>query len=129
MDAGSASIAAGGLTASALALLAFCVASETTQQLCFKIGVDRAGEGARSALLQPLVWIGVVIWIVEALAWMRVLVGVPLSVAYPVMTLTYVGVPIAGVLLLKEKLSLRQALGAAFVAAGVACVALAGGDA
>lgn len=121
--------AASALTASAAALLAFCVLAETVQQLCFKMGAARVADGAgpvRGALLQPLIWIGVAIWIVEVLAWIWVLRATPLSIAYPVMTLTYVGVPLGGVILLREKLTKRQVSGAALIAAGVACVALAG---
>ena len=118
-----------GLTLASLALLAFCVASETGQQLCFKAGTNRipGNRGAvRGALAQPLIWAGVAIWVVEVFAWILVLQRMPLSVAYPVMALVYVGVPVCSVLFLNEKMTLTQFGGAGLIAVGVLCVALSG---
>lgn len=117
------------LTASALALLAFCVLAEAVQQLCFKAGsnrIDAGGGAVAGALLQPLIWAGIVIWLIEAIAWVFVLQRAPLSLAYPIMTLTYVAVPLGGVLLLGERMGRAQIAGAALVGTGVLCVALAG---
>jgi undecaprenyl phosphate-alpha-L-ara4N flippase subunit ArnE len=122
---------ASGLTLSAMLLLIFCIAAETCQQLAFKAGSDRVGEAAgfSGILRQPLVWIGVGIWVIEMLAWVMVLRQAPLSIAYPMMTLSYVGVPAMGVLLLGERMSRRQVGGALLIAFGVLCVALSGGGA
>lgn len=113
----------------ALALLAFCVTAETIQQLSFKLAAAR-GEAKRGfvrrVLLEPLIWIGAALWAVESIAWVHVLQRAPLSMAYPVMTLTYATVPLAGLLLLKERMSPRQKLGGALIFAGVLCVGLAG---
>jgi len=49
-----------------------------------------------------------------------------LSLAYPVMTLTYACVPVAGLILLRETMSSRQKLGAALIFAGVVCVGASG---
>ena len=117
------------LTIAALGLLAFCVLAETLQQLSFKRGADRAGADAsfaRSALRQPLIWAGVAIWICESVAWVQVLQTTPLSLAYPVMALGYAAVPLAGVVVLKERMSRRQWAGAGLIFAGVVCVALSG---
>src|SRR5579871_3915877 len=81
-----------------------------------------------SPLRQPLIWAGIALWAGEVIAWILVLQRTPLSIAYPVMTLVYVGVPFGGVLLLGERISQRQVLGAGFVALGVLCVALSGGS-
>lgn len=123
---------AAALTASALALLAFCVLAETGQQLCFKAGADRVPSGGGAVLgplRQPLIWAGIALWSLEVVAWILVLQKTPISVAYPVMTLVYVGVPFGGVLLLGERISRRQIWGAVLVAFGVLCVALSGGSA
>jgi undecaprenyl phosphate-alpha-L-ara4N flippase subunit ArnE len=119
----------GHLTLTALGLLAFCVTAESVQQTCFKAGVGDGTPGRNpvvEALTQPLVWIGIALWAMEVVAWIFVLQHAPLSLAYPVMTLTYLGVPLAGVLVLGERLSRRQMAGAALVAIGVACVAISG---
>jgi undecaprenyl phosphate-alpha-L-ara4N flippase subunit ArnE len=47
-------------------------------------------------------------------------------VAYPMMTLTYATVPVAGLILLRERMSRRQLAGAGLIFAGVALVGLAG---
>jgi drug/metabolite transporter (DMT)-like permease len=113
----------------ALALLLFCITAETVQQLSFKSGADRAAAGTnllRSVLTQPLIWLGVALWVIESIAWIRVLERVPLSMAYPIMTLSYATVPLAGVLALRERMSRRQLAGAALIFAGVVCIALSG---
>ena len=113
----------------ALGLLAFCIAAETIQQVSFKAAANAghsASGAARSVARQPLVWLGAAIWVVESIAWVRVLQKAPLSLAFPVMTLSYAAVPLAGVLLLRERLTRRQVVGAVLIFAGAVCVGLAG---
>ena len=117
------------LVPAALGLLAFCIASETVQQLSFKVGSGRAEGRAsfvRGVLSEPLIWLGVAIWIVESIAWVLVLQRAPISMAYPIMTLTYAAVPLAGVLLLKERMTRRQTIGAALIFGGVVLVGASG---
>jgi undecaprenyl phosphate-alpha-L-ara4N flippase subunit ArnE len=117
------------LVPAALGLLAFCIAAETAQQLSFKVGsarAERSASFARGVVLQPLIWLGLALWAVESIAWVLVLQKSPLSMAYPVMTATYATVPLAGVALLRERMGLRQALGAALIFTGVVIVGTAG---
>lgn len=117
------------LIPAALGLLAFCILAETLQQLSFKLGsahAEAAPGFLRGVVSQPLVWIGIVIWAIESIAWVLVLQRAPLSMAYPVMTLTYATVPLAGLLLLKEKMTSRQALGAFLIFSGVLLVGVSG---
>ena len=117
------------LIPAALALLAFCISAETVQQLSFKVGNVRAEAHAsfvRGVLLQPLIWLGLALWVIESIAWVFVLQKAPLSMAYPVMTATYATVPVAGLLLLRERMTARQALGAVLIFAGVVTVGVAG---
>ena len=113
----------------ALALLAFCISAETVQQVSFKTAAN-AGRQTKSSALRlarhPLVWLGAGIWVVESIAWVQVLERAPLSLAFPIMTLSYAAVPVAGVLLLGERMSARQVLGASLIFLGVACVGIAG---
>lgn len=117
------------LTLPVAALIVFCVLAETTQQTCFKAGSKAIPDGAGplGPLVQPLIWAGILAWTFEALAWIRVLQHAPLSVAYPMMTLCYVMVPLAGVLFLKERMSLRQMIGAGLIAGGALTIAVTGG--
>lgn len=117
------------LTASSAGLLAFCIVTEIGRELSFKAASDRAdGKPAYLAALamQPMLWAGIVFWFVEMVAWVLVLETTPLGLAFPIMTLTYAGVPLAGTLILKERLTPVQIAGAALVAAGVTCVGLSG---
>ena len=115
------------LTPLAIALLAGCIVAEVAYQLSFKTAADRADPRryARSIVFQPLLWFGIVLWAVEVVGWIMVLQRAPLEVAYPIMTLTYAGVPLAGVFLLKEKMSRSQMAGAALVLIGVISVSMA----
>jgi len=122
-------VTAARLVPTALALLAFCIAAETVQQLAFKAGTARAEAApgfVRGVALQPLIWLGLVLWAIESIAWVHVLQRAPLSMAYPVMTATYATVPLAGLVLLKEKMTLRQKLGALLIFGGVICVGVSG---
>jgi undecaprenyl phosphate-alpha-L-ara4N flippase subunit ArnE len=117
------------LVPAALVLLAFCIVAETIQQLSFKAGNGRAEQAAsfaRGVALQPLIWLGLALWVVESIAWVMVLQKTPLSLAYPVMTATYATVPLAGLLLLNERMTRRQTLGAVLIFAGVLLVGVSG---
>ncbi|HQR89933.1 MAG: permease [Caulobacter sp. 12-67-6] len=117
------------LTAVSAGLLAFCIVTEIGRELCFKAASDGA-EGKPAYLaalaLQPVLWLGIILWFVEMIAWLLVLEHTPLGLAFPIMTLTYAGVPLAGTLILKERLAPMQVAGAALVAVGVTCVGLTG---
>ena len=112
------------LSTTQLLLIFFCRCTETARELCFKRGAD--GLSVSRALRQPFVWLGVFFWVVEVGAWVRVLESVPLTVAFPLMALVYVGTFFGGVVLLKESFSNRHLLGALLVTLGVAIVGSAG---
>ena len=50
-------------------------------------------------------------------AWTAVLTRVPLTIAFPLMALSYVAIALAGVLIFKERINLRHAAGVFFVTA------------
>jgi undecaprenyl phosphate-alpha-L-ara4N flippase subunit ArnE len=105
------------------ATIAFCIATETARELCFKYAAMRDG---RNFLLVPATWLGVAFWGVELLAWIVVLAETPLSVAFPLMALSYVTIAIAAAILFKEKLNHRRLLGIALIVGGVVCVGASG---
>ena len=107
-------------------LLAACIAGETAYQTSFKLVASRAQPEhmIASVVAQPLLWVAIALWAAEAVAWILVLHEAPLDSAYPIMCLTYASVPLAGALLLKERLSPRQLAGAMLVLIGVLAVAL-----
>lgn len=117
------------LSTIAIALLTGCIVLEVLRELAFKVAAA-AHEGAASyygALARsPILWLGVLFWAVEMTGWVMVLQRAPLTIAFPIMTLTYAAIPVACRLWLGERLTGRQAMGASLVAAGVLCVGLSG---
>ena len=108
------------MTLSMLALILFCVATETAYEICFKHAAD--GTSLLQMLKKPLLWIGVFFWAVEMVAWIGVLEHVPLNIAFPLMSLVYVTTLAAGALILKENITLRHAAGALLITAGAAYI-------
>jgi len=111
-----------------LLLIPFCIIAETLSVLCFKHGVNEDEKNPvdvgfiTMVLTRPLFWLGIFFWGMELVAWVVVLEHTPLSIAFPLMSLVYCSVPLAGNLFLHEKLPPRQWLGAVLIAAGVALV-------
>jgi multidrug transporter EmrE-like cation transporter len=81
----------------------------------FAQGHDEANDLAGSSFLG-----------IELVAWTLVLEQVPLSIAFPLMALTYITIVVAGALVLKEPINIRHAVGACLITAGVACVGATG---
>ena len=118
-----------GPVASAAGLIAFCVAAEITRELCFKAAANNAHDAPNYAValaLQPVLWVGLGFWVAETICLVLALEQVPLSVAYPITNLPYAGIPLAGALLFRERLSRGQIAGAALIAAGVVLVGASG---
>jgi drug/metabolite transporter (DMT)-like permease len=114
------------LTAWTVGLILFCVLAEVGTQLNFKAAADSARPESPVASLfsQPLLWIGILLWAIEAVAWLLVLEHARLAVAFPIMTLTYAGTPLAAGLVLGEQLTRGQKIGAGLIAVGALVVAL-----
>jgi drug/metabolite transporter (DMT)-like permease len=111
------------LDASMLALIGFCVLTETGREVCFKFS---ATGSASNPFLRPSTIMGVGFWAVELLAWIYVLANVPLSVAFPLMASSYTVIALSGALIFKEKLNWRHFIGVALVTTGVLCVGATG---
>lgn len=116
---------AGPLTLPMLALIGFCILTEMGREVCFKYAAVRAPSVIRSLLL-PITWLGCVLWAAELLAWMAVLEEVPLSVAFPLMALSYVVMVFAGAWFFGEHINFRHRAGVLMITAGVICVGLTG---
>jgi len=110
---------------SGFGLIALCIAAEIAHELSFKLAATRAAATpsyARGLMQAPWLWIGIGLWVAQTVIWIVVLQSVPLVVAFPLLTLSYAGVPAAGALFLGERMTFDQATGAALVLAGVLCV-------
>jgi len=115
-------------------MFAFLLASvgcEVIGQLCFKLGVghgdgpglDRGMGRFLFGLVQsPWIVAGLLVYVVEFIAWFAALSLAPLSVAFPFATLSYCGVVLASRYVLHERVPVRRWCGTVAIAAGVAMV-------
>lgn len=77
------------------------------------------------AMLRPWVVAGLSLYVVGTVTWLIVLSRVKLSIAYPMMSLSYVMVTLLSALVLKEKIRWKYAvLGLAFIGIGVSFIGL-----
>ncbi len=103
----------------ALLLLA-TVSFTVTGQILMKKGVTAAGNlTAKTALASPFMIIGILCYISGFLVWINVLSILPLSIAYPSSSISYVLVIFASAIVLGEPLNIFKAIGIAFILAGV----------
>lgn len=106
-----------------LATIAFCIVTETGRELCFKHAAMRSD---RTFLLVPMTWLGVAFWAVELVAWTVVLAEAPLSIAFPLMSLSYATIAICAAIFFKEKIDMRRLVGITLILGGVVCVGATG---
>ncbi|NEJ69873.1 permease [Rhizobium phaseoli] len=112
-----------GVTGWTLALILLCILTETGRELCFKHG---ATSVLFETLQKPVIWLGIIFWAFELVMWTRVLEEVALSVAFPLMALSYAAIAFAGAVIFKETINFRHALGIVLVTLGVICVGATG---
>lgn len=112
-------------------LFATALACDVAGQLFFKIGATRLPDphgpdrlGFVRALLTD-VWLlaGIVAYLTQLVVWLRILSQVPISVAFPVASVNFLGVVFASRIFLKERIETHQWAGAGLVTCGVAMVA------
>lgn len=95
-------------------------------QILLKFGVNRIGTFSTGntstffmkALTSPLVWCGAGLYGLSLVIWLAVLSKTNVSVAYPLLSLTYVFSMILAMWLLGEKVVLWQWIGAACIILG-----------
>lgn len=86
-------------------------------QVCLKLGVDDLPLA--KAILQPYTLCGYILYGASSLFWLLVLKRLPLSVAYPLLSLNFVFVFVLSSLILKEPASLAKIAGTGLVIAGI----------
>jgi drug/metabolite transporter (DMT)-like permease len=111
----------GELTVTSLGLLFAFITLSSVGQLCMKAGVSRAAatstEVARGVLLQVVaaaarlpVLVGIGLYILAGFAWLPLISRVRLSIAYPMVSLSYVVVVVLSAGVLREHVRWRVAL-------------------
>jgi len=108
---------------------ALSVLCDVFGQLCFKIGADRLPSAgsllgkARAVPSNPWLVAGLCIYALEIFVWLKILSVAPLSIAFPIASLNFLGVTLASATILGEKVGRAQWIGACLVTLGVAIVA------
>lgn len=87
-------------------------------QVLFKLGM-RGATGVWSALVSPSVLLGLTCYALSTLFWLRALARVPLTLAYPLLSLNFITVPILSHLFLREPIPSGLVAGTALIIAGV----------
>ena len=98
-----------------------CVMMISAGQLLFRqtsLAIERRGARLDSEVLL-LLGTALLTYGLATLLWIHLLRTTPLSVAYPFMGLSFVFVPLLGMLVFLVSISLNQALGAGLILAGV----------
>lgn len=122
----------GPLTAVTVAILLTSITLATTGQLLLKAGMNRVGEitlGELPTLVASVftTWqllVGLVAFGASAVFWLVALSTVPLSVAYPVVSLSYVALLGASWAFLGERPGATVWIGAGLIMAGVSLIGI-----
>ena len=105
-------------------------------QLSLKHGVNTLGGlsagpgipglliGSLRAILTPYVFMGFALYGISAIIWLNILSHVRLSIAYPMISLSYVVVVLLSSVLLKEKVSPVTIAGLLMICIGVSLIGL-----
>ncbi len=117
-----------------LLLLIPAIISSTTGQLFLKMGMSQVGDfeftpDAIAAvlpivILNPYIWLGFIGFMGGTVFWLAVLSRAPLSLAYPILALSYFVVVIEAWLILGEPLTWQLLVGVGIIFVGVVIVGL-----
>ena len=99
-------------------LLAISISMGAIGQICLKMGALKS-DAARLFFLEPRVIVGFGIYFFSALMYTYALKKLPLSVAFPSVSLSYVLVSLLAHLIFKETFGVRQIASLVLIATGV----------
>jgi drug/metabolite transporter (DMT)-like permease len=110
--------------------IAGAVVFEIVGQICFKRGTasetirsdDGLGDFWMGVARSRWTYAGVGAYGIELFLWVAALHFLPLSEAFPLLSLSYCGVAIAGRWFLKERISTLNAAGIVLITLGAACI-------
>lgn len=107
------------LNARDLLLIILTVSSLAVGQVCFKLAAPAFVAFSIRSLLAPIFLIALVIYAVATVMWVVVLSRVPLTVAYPIVALSYLIVPLLARAFLNEQLTWQTFAGAFVIILGI----------
>lgn len=126
----------GGSPVVPIILILVNVVIASTGQLLLKYGISlqgkfQASQGMASSMLDsfkcmftPYVFLGLCLYAVSAVIWIRILKQVNLSFAYPMISLSYVLVVVLSALILREKVPMVTVGGLALICCGVSLIGI-----
>jgi len=108
------------MTLAAIALIAGIVLFETIEQYAF-------ADGARNDARKAQRWVlGILAHVGGLLVWLPLLALLPMSVALPLTSISYVSVSAMSKLMLEEKITWRRTLAVLIIIVGVAVISFDG---
>ncbi len=129
----------GNLTSRTFLLLLFSITLGSFGQICLKVGMTASKAAASTqpdslagtlisllgSMAQPYVLLGLALYIISTITWLLLLSKVRLSVAYPMISISYVFVVILSAILLKENVAWSKAVpGLLLISGGVSFIGL-----
>lgn len=81
-----------------------------------------AGAMGLTPLLSGWTWVGIVSYVLSFLTWLRVLRTIPLSIAFPLINVVHVFVPVGASIFLHEHVSLTRWAGITLIILGVLAI-------
>ena len=117
-----------------IGLILFSVTLAAAAQITLKSGVDRVtdaqggelrfgADGFKALAASPLVWAGLVLFAISAVAWLFALSKASLSFAYPFAALGYVLIVAFSAFMLHESVPVLRWVGVVFIVIGIVFVA------
>jgi drug/metabolite transporter (DMT)-like permease len=100
-------------------LLLATVSCSVTGQIIMKKGTADMANGLKGIVLNPQIMGGGFFYVLAFVFWLNVLKNVPLSIAFPFNSLSYVLILFASRLFLGEALTVPKIIGVAFILVGV----------
>jgi len=118
------------MTVATLGLLLAAILLEVLGQICFKLGTRRASRIRSDAgrdvfhggYLNRWIGLGLIAYVAELTVWLAVLSTSQLSLAFPLLALSYCGVAIASRLIFKELLRPPVVAGICLITFGAAMI-------
>lgn len=103
-------------------------------QICLKLSMNAVGGVTVERLASPLAlvgqlfarpvfWIGMMLYVLALALWLVVLSRFDLSLAYPLLSLNYVLLVLAGWLIFREPLTMSKVLGTVVICLGIGIIA------
>ena len=115
-------------------LVLICAILLTTGQVLWKIGLQRIGgfnpkpgviiSSFVSLCLSPFVIAGVIVYVLATVIWLNILSNAPLSLVYPMMSISYVMGVIVAAALFREQVPCTRWLGTAVVCGGIYLISI-----